>query len=53
MEQVASSAAAREYLDVERVRRAWDGMAPADSGHVLCVLRALAFGLFITRVSGA
>lgn len=49
VERVASSDAAREYLDVQALRRSWDGIAAGGSNGVLQVTNALAFGLFLVR----
>jgi asparagine synthase (glutamine-hydrolysing) len=51
VERVASSDAAREYLDVRKLRRSWDGVAVSGSDGVLDVARGLAFGLFLTDLT--
>ncbi|HEX8744015.1 MAG TPA: asparagine synthase-related protein [Thermoleophilaceae bacterium] len=47
VERVAASGAAREYLDVNALRRSWAGVAAGGSDGVRQVAGALAFGLFL------
>lgn len=51
VERVASSDAAREYLDVRALRASWDGIAAGGSAGVLGVTRGLTFGLFLTGLA--
>jgi asparagine synthase (glutamine-hydrolysing) len=48
VDRIAASDAAREYLDVETIRRLWEKVAAGGSEDVPRVAGALAFGLFLT-----
>jgi asparagine synthase (glutamine-hydrolysing) len=47
VERIASSDAAREYLDVSRLRRSWAGITAGGSEGVVGLTGGLAFGLFL------
>jgi asparagine synthase (glutamine-hydrolysing) len=51
VERVASSDAAREYIDVQVLRGSWDGIAAGGSEGVLRVTGALAFGIFVAGLA--
>jgi asparagine synthase (glutamine-hydrolysing) len=50
VDRVASSAAAREYLDLGSLRPGWAAIAAGGSDRVLELSRAVSFGLFLDRL---